>query len=214
MTFEQLIEEGRRLQRPCFFLRPQANGPVAAIWHGRDAAGIESAGHHCRITVDARCIPGLPGSVTGYVSVFTDEEKCKGGKVEVSPSWPKRPGTALYAYPAAVLAPIDAVFARGSEAVGEWVRSCGWERTERYNDNFKEAAVVREYERVWMREFPVFLESDIHAVLGGWHFPMADDDWHDLLDEQLMVLTIADSEPWVEAWHTQAGQFRVIQRIS
>jgi hypothetical protein len=44
--------------------------------------------------------------------------------------------------------------------------------------------------------------------------PMADDDWHDLLDEQLMVFTIRDSEPWVEAWRTRTGQFRVIQRIT
>src|SRR5258708_31227352 len=41
------------------------------------------------------------------------------------------------------------------------------------------------------REFPIFHhESDIYAVLGGWHFPCADDDWHDLIDEQLMVFTI------------------------
>jgi hypothetical protein len=43
---------------------------------------------------------------------------------------------------------------------------------------------------------------------------MADDDWHDLLDERLMVFTIRDSEPWVEAWRTRAGQFSVIQRIT
>jgi hypothetical protein len=113
-----------------------------------------------------------------------------------------------------VLPPIDAVFARGSEAVGEWIRSHGWERTDRYNDNFKDAAIVLEYQRLWQREFPIYFESDIHAVLGGWHLPMPDDDWHDLLDEQLMVFTIRDSEPWVEAWRTRTGQFGVIQRIT
>jgi hypothetical protein len=214
MTSEQLIEEGRKLQRPCVFLRPQGSGPVAAIWHERDDDEIESTGHHCWLTVDARHVPGLPPSVTGYISVFTDEEKCQGGRVEVTPSWPKRAGTDLYAHTASVLPPIDAVFARGSEAVGEWIRSHGWERTDRYNDNFKDAAIAREYERVWMREFPLYSESDVHAVLGGWHWPCADDDWHDLIDEQLMVLTVRDSEPWVEAWRTPTGQFRVIQRIT
>jgi hypothetical protein len=156
----------------------------------------------------------LPSSVAGYLSVFTDDERCEGGRVEITPSWPKRAGTELYAHAAAVLPPIDAVFARGSEAIGEWIRSHGWERTDRYNDNFKDAAIVREYERVWMREFPLYSESDIYAVLGGWHFPCGDDDWSDLIDEHLMVLTIRDSEPWVEAWRTRMGQLRVIQRIT
>lgn len=214
MTPEQLIAEGRKLQRPCIFLRPQGTGPVAAVWHERDDDEIESTGHHCWLTVDALHIPGLPSSLSGYISVFTDEEECQGGRVEVSPSWLKRAGTELYAHAASVLPPIDAVFARGSEAVGEWIRSHGWQREWRYNDNFKDAAIVREYERAWQREFPIYFESDIYAVLGGWHFPMADDDWHDLLDEQLMVFTIRDSEPWVEAWRTRTGQLKVIQRAT
>jgi hypothetical protein len=214
MTSEQLIEEGRRLQRPCSYLRPQGVGPVAAIWHERDEEEIESTGHHCWLTVDARHVPGLPSAVTGYISVFTDEEECEGGRVEVRPSWPKRAGMKLYAHPAAVLPPIDAVFAGGSEDVGAWIRSHGWERTDRYNNNFKARDIVDEYQRIWTREFPIYFESDIYAVLGGWHFPCADDDWHDLIDEQLMVFTLRDSEPWVEAWRTRAGQFRVIQRIT
>jgi hypothetical protein len=90
----------------------------------------------------------------------------------------------------------------------------GWERGERYNDSFKDRALVEQYEDIWTREFPIYFNSDIYAVLGGWHFPCADDDWHDLLDDQLMVFTIRDSEPWVEAWRTKTGQFKVIQRIT
>jgi hypothetical protein len=73
---------------------------------------------------------------------------------------------------------------------------------------------VSEYDRIYTREFPLYFESDIHAVLGGWHWPGQDDDWHDLIDEQLMVLTVRDSEPWVEAWRTRTSQFKVIQRIT
>lgn len=214
MTSEQLIEEGRKLQRPCVFLRPQGSGPIAAIWHERDNDEIESTGHHCWLTVDARHIPGLPPSVTGYVSVFTDDEACQGGRVEVAPSWPNRAGTELYAHIASVLPPVDALFTRGSAAVAEWTASLGWRREWRYNDNFKGREVVRDYQRLWQREFPIYFESNIYAILGGWHFPMADEDWHDLIDEQLMVFTLRDSEPWVEAWRTRAGEFRVIQRIT
>jgi hypothetical protein len=83
---------------------------------------LESTGHHCWLTVDARHVPGLPPSVTGYISVCTDDEMCEGGRVEVSPSGPKRAGTELYAHTASVLPPVDAVFSRGSEVVGAWIR--------------------------------------------------------------------------------------------
>ena len=214
MTPEQLIAEGRKLQRPCTFLRPQGTGPVAAVWHERDDDEIESMGQRCWLTVDSQHIPGLPLSIHGYVSIFTDEEKRQGGRVEVASSWPDRRGAPLYAHRASVLPPIDAVFARGSDIIGDWIRSNGWKRTDRYNDNFKDAAIVSEYERIWMSEFPLYSESDVYAVLGGWHWPGEDNDWHDLIDEQLLVLTVRDSEPWVEAWRTRAGQFKVIQRIT
>jgi hypothetical protein len=214
MTAELLIEEGRKLQRSCAFLTPERNGEVAAVWHERDEDEILATGERCWLTVNARHIPGLSPMLTGHLSIFSDEYDCESGRVEVAPSRPKRAGTELFAHPASVLPPIDAVFARGSEAIGDWIRSHGWRRTDRYNDNFKDAAIVREYERVWHREFPIYFESNIHAVLGGWHFPMADRDWHELLDEQLMVFTLRDSEPWVEAWRMRTGLFRVIQRIT
>ncbi|HEV3303348.1 MAG TPA: hypothetical protein VG055_27090 [Planctomycetaceae bacterium] len=42
MTSEELIAEGRKLERPCLFLRPQGAGPVAAVWHERDRDEIAS----------------------------------------------------------------------------------------------------------------------------------------------------------------------------
>jgi hypothetical protein len=215
MTLEQLLAEGRKLERPCAFLRPTGTGPVAAVWYERDYGEIDSSGYRCWLTVDARHIPGPTPSVAGYISVFTNEEDCISGRVEVSSSWPKRTGMPLYAHAAAVLPPIDAVFARGSEAVGEWIASKGWDRRHHYNTHFEDSAVTEPYNDMWTREFPIYLESDIFAVLGGWHFPCyGDDDWHDLIDEQLMVFTLRNSEPWVEAWRTRTGQFKVIQRIT
>jgi hypothetical protein len=214
MTPEQLIEEGRRLQRPSVFLRPVGTGPVAAVWYEPDLGEIESTGHCCWLTVDARRVPGLPATVTGYLTVFTDEETCEGGRIEISPSWPNRPGTKLYAHAASVLPPLEAVFSFGSDAVGAWLHAHGWERTWGYNANFKGRDVVDAYERVHMQECPLYFESNVYAVLGGWHLPFPEDDWHDLIDEHLILLTLRGSEPWVEAWCTRAGDFRVIQRIT
>jgi hypothetical protein len=214
MTSEELIAEGRRLERPCVFLRPTGTGPASAVWYDRDRDEIESSGYRCWLTVDATRVPGLSLSPKGYVSVFTDEERFEGGRIEVTSSWPARAGTPLYAHAASVLPPVDAVFARGSEAVAAWLASHGWDRGERYNSNFADDDVVEPYADTWMREFPLYIGSDIYAVLGGWHWPCADDDWHDLIDEQLVVLTVRDSEPWVEAWRTRTGEFKVIQRIT
>ncbi len=213
MTAEELIAEGRKLQRACSFLRPQENGPPAAIWHPRNRDKITATGEHCWLTVDTSRIPNRPPSLRGYVGVFTDEKSFESGRVEVLQNWPERPGVKLYAHAANVLPPIDAVIAYGSEAVGDWLRSLGWSREWGYNGNLQDTA-VQEYERIWQQEFPIYFESDIHAILGGWHFPMPDSDWEELCDEQLLIFTLRDSEPWVEVWQTRSGGFKVIQRIT
>src|SRR5262245_47226705 len=117
MTVEQLILEGRRLERPCVLLTAGRIGQLAAVWYECDDAEIDDTGSRCWITVDARLIPGFPRTILPYVSVYTDEETCEGGRVVVSPTWPSRKGTPLYATPTSVIAPIDAVFLRGSSAV-------------------------------------------------------------------------------------------------
>ncbi|HEV2695926.1 MAG TPA: hypothetical protein VG347_23765 [Verrucomicrobiae bacterium] len=214
MTAEQLIAEGRKLQRPCYFLRPEVSGEIAAIWHERDDDEIDETGHQCWLTIDARFIPGLHPSVKGFISVFSNEEDCQSGRVEVADSWPERKGVKLYAHPALVLPPLDAVIARGSDAVGDWLRANDWRRADRFNGNFADEESTKAYNEVWRSEYPIYFDSDIYAVLGGWHWPGQDNDWHDLIDEHLMVLTIRDSEPWVEAWRTRSGDFKVIQRIT
>ncbi len=214
MTPDILISEGQRLSRRCIVLGPSGNGPVAAIWHEPDEDEIEATGYRCWITVDARFVPGLPKSVAGFLSVFTDERKCQGGRVEQHSILPKRPGIELHASEESILPPIEAVFVRGSETVGEWLASNNWPLNERYNKNFPDSAIVEKYEREWFKQYPLYRQDDAYAVLGGWHWPGPDDDWYELIDELLMVLTVHESKPWVEAWHLRNGEFKVIQRIT
>jgi hypothetical protein len=182
MTPEQLIHEGRKLERRCVFLRPRGTGPVAGVWHSLDQAEIESTGHRCWITVDSRFIPGLSPQVVGFISVFTDEVKCQGGRVVLSSARPGTPGIELYAREESVLPPIEAVFARGSDAVAEWLQANDWSRDDRYNDNFPDRAVTTAYEQIWFKEYPLYRQDDTYAVLGGWHWPCADEDFHDLIN--------------------------------
>jgi hypothetical protein len=48
----------------------------------------------------------------------------------------------------------------------------GWERTERYNSNFRDAATVQVYEELWFAEHPIFNgDTETFAMTGGWHLP-------------------------------------------
>jgi hypothetical protein len=210
MTAEELIQEGRRLQRRTILLEPEGSGERAAIWYGR-SEDEPSGGHRCWLSVDARFVPSFEGQ--GWLSILTNDELCEGGRVEVSTSPHNSKGVALFPREISVLPPIDAVIARGSLAVDQWLNENNWRRDWRYNSNFRDRAIVEEYETIQQEENPLYWK-DAYATLGGWHMGWPDDDWHDLLDAKLLVLTYKDSEPWVEAWQMSSGEFKVIQRIT
>jgi hypothetical protein len=65
-----------------------------------------------------------------------------------------------------------------------------------------------------MSEFPLYLSSDLYAVLGGWHFPWPEGDWYDHLEDRFIGMTLRDSEPWVEVWLSRSGRFEVCERIT
>jgi hypothetical protein len=117
MTPEELLAEGRAIQRACVFLTTKPSGSIAGVWYPYSRAEIEAQGERCWLSVDASTIPGVHDALSGFISVVTDERSCEGGRVDVTTHMPTRDGVALYAYAANVLPPIDAVFARGSARV-------------------------------------------------------------------------------------------------
>ena len=164
MTPDILLAEGRRLARPYVFLRPSGSGPVAAIWHGRDSHEIKKTGSRCWLTFDATFVSGLPKQFSGFLGVYVNEEKCKGGHIELHTSRPARPGINLFATEESVIPPIDAIFTLGSASIGEWLAVNDWLCSTRYNDNFRDHAVVNAYERQWMKEYPLYRSDDTSAV--------------------------------------------------
>lgn len=212
MTANELIAEGRQLQRPAAFLRQQGTGPIVAKWYDRDEDEIEQTGQRCWLTIDTKYIPGFSKIDAPYITVFTNEQSGEGGQAAVSSSWPERDGTTLYAIPTMALPPIDAVFARGSVAVDSWLQTFGVKRGDRFLSSLPDQA-IKDYDAVWTKE-SAYSGADVFAVLGGWHMTWPDDDFNELLEDQLLAWTLQDSEPWVELWHTKSGQFRVIQRIT
>jgi hypothetical protein len=205
MTAEELIAEGRALQRPVVLLTEDGEGEPVAKWYG-----IEEDDEQCWLTVAARSIPNAPSTLDNYLTLYTSENSAKTGRIEVTPRWPDRDGIALYAQSENILPPINAVFLRGSSAVEEWLKTNRWQRTWAYNDNFPDTAMVKAYEGVWFDEFPLYRDG-VAAALGGWHMPWPDGDWLEYVDKQLLIFTVRDSEPWVEVWF-ERGQLYVRQR--
>jgi len=107
---------------------------------------------------------------------------------------------------------MEAVFKYGSPAVAEWLASTGWHANTIWDRRFPDRALVEAYADALRANMPSDGQS-VFAVLGGWHLSWPEGDWQDLVDYPLIVLTLAESEPWVEAFGVNGG-FRVIQRIS
>ena len=214
MNIEQLLNEAELLKRKTTLLRPDGSGTVAAHWYDVDDEELERTNHICWLTVDTTLIPNYSSSEKRFMTIFTNEEDCETGRVEFSDSWPDRQYTPLFPHVADILPPIDAIIARGSSAIDPWLKDHNWDRNERYHTGFGADVAIDKYEDLHTEQFPVYQNDGTFAVLGGWHCPGPDDDWHDLIDDQLCVVTIENSEPWVETWLMRTGKFEIKQRIT
>lgn len=211
MTIEELVTEGERLKRPCILLKTEGVGRPVAWWHRKSER--VAADHEPWITFDTRAVPGSElRNLPRYLSLLAGMAESDG---VLQPVDLPTEGLPLFGHALEVIAPIEAVFAFGNERVGAWLEANNWPREERYNSNFPDKALVEDYQRRWSETYPAYRnEQTAYAVLGGWHFPHSEDDWYELAEERLLVLTIHDAEPWIEGWQRQDGQLDVIQRIT
>lgn len=211
MTVDELIAEGERLKRPCVLLKTRGAGEPIAWWHHKP--GDLTSNRNPWITFDSEAVPGLEiPNRTRYLTLINSVDDFDG---LLQPVDVPLEGLPLFGQPVEVIAPIEAVFAFGNDRVGAWLASNAWLRTERYNSNFPESALVESYQRHWFETYPIYShDPDVYAALGGWHFPHAEDDWYELAAERLLILTVQDAEPWVEGWQRRDGKLGVIQRIT
>ena len=215
MTGEELIAEGRRLARPCVHLRSDGElGNLAAMWGGPGQVACPTPEHTHWLTVDCRFLPHGVGPRSGCLSVYTDDEDRFGVAIHdpLASLGVSGNGQRLYAHSIPSLPPLEAVFLYGSPAVRDWLTPLGWEPEDGMNGNFPASDVTDPYVAAWQQDMPLYGDRAF-AVLGGWHFPWPDGDWVELVDRPLVVMTLADSEPWVEVFD-MGGSFQVMQRIT
>ncbi|MEW4566640.1 hypothetical protein AB1L88_02115 [Tautonia sp. JC769] len=214
MTGDQLIDEGRRLARPCVYLRSTGEH-LAGIWGGDGIIPCGDGPYRHWLSIGTQYIPDGRSKSPGCLSIYTNEDDCTTGIVAVDAEriLPEASeGLRLYAHPDSSLPPLEAVFKFGSSEVRRWLTSNNWEPEWGYNDNFPDRTATGIYERKYQRQLPLF-SGDAYAVLGGWHMPWPEGDWDEMVEKQLIVWTFADSEPWVEAWRDD-NNYNVIQRIT
>ena len=213
MNASELIAEGKRLAKPCIYLRKDGEGLPVAAWGGPPGVSRPPGSVRHWLTLDCTLLPKEFGTANGSASVFSDEDSAGAFVVDPSARFSSPPaGVALFAHSTLSLPPIDAVFRFGSDKVHAWLAQHGWEPTWGHNDNFKDSAPVQGYEIAFQDQYPLYT-GGAHAVLGGWHFPWPDDDWDGRLNETLVLSTFEDSEPWIEVWFKD-GAFNVMQRIT
>jgi hypothetical protein len=86
LTLDDLINEGRALERPCLVLRASGPGKIAAVWHPQADSEDEQAFLRQWITIDTSFIPGFDVSDGRFLSVYTDADMS--GHVELLDALP------------------------------------------------------------------------------------------------------------------------------
>jgi hypothetical protein len=211
MNIDILLKEAEALRRDCYFLKATGNGEPVGLWFESDDDYEEVSGLRRWLTLRADALPNAKAPPTVYFSIYTGDNLS--GCLNLTDGWPPARGTLLYAHPASVIPPIDAIFSLGSKLVSTWLKQLGWKRKDRPGRNFPGWNLIEEYQDIWMRQHPVFHDAqDIYAITGGWHMPTQWHDWHRLTKSKLLVTTVRDSEPWVEAFQMPNGSYKVIQR--
>ena len=223
MNVEQLLEEGRKLARPCVYLTPKRNGSLAAIWGGDGLIAPDTQNQKFLrhwLSLDCRFLP-TGFDLNGCLSLYVDEDGAdESGIVAVDfcatlSNLLGSSGIELFAHGEISWPPIDAIFALGSGAVARWLGECDWQKNWPYNSNFRDSEIVAAYEDRLRSQNPLFgAREDVFAMLGGWNEPWPEGDWPDLLAQKLTIFTYRDAEPYVEVWLDENRKFAIIQRIS
>ncbi len=113
---------------------------------------------------------------------------------------PSKPdGERLYAHRINCLPPVEAIFRFGRKPIQTWLAANDWNAEWGYNSDFLDAGPVEEYLSALRAEHPFFHDEEFYAMFGGWSVCF-DENWAKLVEKPLLLLTIRDSEPWLEVY--------------
>jgi hypothetical protein len=219
LTADELIAAGRELARPAVALYDKGK-QYAAVWRG---AGVVAPGpgewRHW-ISLDANLLPDNPRKLGGVISVYDwvgDSDRF--GEVKVvhdgAATLPRKTeGKKLYAKEFECPPHVEAVLQFGSKKVKDWLKAINWDGHTDY-----EMRPVKEYLKLLGGQHPFSSNDGAYAMLGGWSWCF---NWCYSIDEKypwhlhkkaLIVLTVAESEPWIEVFD-DGKKFVAFSRIT
>jgi len=227
MTPEELISEARRMSRPAVLLIAKGND-YAAIWKGTGVVAPPEGEWEHWVSIDTRFLPKNPGNRHGVVSVYLCTESSDrfhevAARHDPEATLPTATnGQRLFAKPIECLPPTEAICKFGSKSIQDWLLA-NIADPNQVNDreSFDEESrgTLEAYDEVLRAEHPLHNDTDCFAMLGGWSacftwcygydeiYP-----WH-VFEKELVVLTIADSEPWIEVFD-DGSEFETFSRIT
>jgi hypothetical protein len=123
---------------------------------------------------------------------------------------------ALYGKESLSFPPIEAVFKYGNRAVKTWLSSLGLPKADQWDPYFQAQKAVEPYDEEFRKRCPLhdYEELRTAAMLGGWHMQWPEGDWLELTKKRFVLWTFWNSEPWVEVWLNESGNFEVKLRIT
>jgi hypothetical protein len=203
MDLETLIEEGRRLSRPCLALTTHASGELAGVWDERPSfmVGDHEYEHVISVLGDL-----LPVRLRGVLHVSIDLDN-NGGQAILDPD-NRIPSelsfTRLYAREHKPLAPSGVLENLGRPAISSWFKHLN-------SANSDDWEVAMQYWEAWLDE--THRLPDLYAFVGGWHEGWPSESWSERAGQQLLLWTFRRSDPFVQVWFDD-GAISVVQRLS
>lgn len=219
LTPDDLIAEGRKLARPAVALHDTGK-KYAAVWRGAGVADPGPGEWRHWISIDTSYLPDNPRKLKGVVSLyewFADDDRMGELKVVHSSkaTLPRNSdGTKLFARRFDCIPDVDALIHFGSKRIRDWAKATDWEANPVYD-----RTPVKEYLDVVAAEHPFQSGDGAYAMLGGWSWCF---NWcygidqkypWQLMKKALIVLTIAESEPWLEVFD-DGRKFVTFSRIT
>jgi hypothetical protein len=208
ITDDELLEEGRRLVRPAVTLSNEGEEYVG-YWRGTGIVRPPDGRWEHWISFDPSVIPNNPKIRRGVISIYLcldDSDRYHEVAVmhDAGVSLPNDvDGEKLYAHRIECMPPVDAVFRFGSDKIKRWLSVNDWDPALGYY-NFPDRKPIEAYDRNFRSEHPFLHEEEFYALLGGWSV-FYDECWDQLVERPLMLLTIRDSEPWLEVLEDTQG---------
>jgi hypothetical protein len=203
LTPEDLVAEGRKLARPAVALYDKGKN-YAAVWRGEGVADPGKGVWRHWISIDTSYLPDNPRKLKGVVSLYENDAHMFQLKVAHDPAaaLPRQTdGTKLYARTFECPPDVDALMHFGSKKLRDWAKATYWDENPMYT-----STPAREYLDVVSSQHPFQSHDGAYAMLGGWswcfNWCYSIDEkypWH-LMKKALIVLTIAESEPWIEVF--------------